>query len=74
MKTNIKKLLLLLIAAAGIETAVAQHTYSGYFLDGYTYRYEMNPAFGNKNGFVSMPCLGNMNIAMRGNLHVTDLR
>ncbi len=73
MKTNIKKLLLLLTIALGIEAANAQHTYSGYFLDGYTYRYEMNPAFGNKNNFVAMPGLGNINIAMRGNLHVTDV-
>lgn len=53
----------------------AQHTYSGYFLDGYTYRYQMNPAFGGseKHGYVAMPVLGNINTAIRGNLHLTDL-
>lgn len=54
-------------------TVAAQNTYSGYFLDNYTYRYEMNPAFGGSKGFVSMPVLGNMNIAVRGSLHYTDL-
>lgn len=53
--------------------ASAQQTYSGYFLENYTYRFQMNPAFDNKDGFFSIPLLGNMNIAMRGNLHVKDV-
>lgn len=60
--------LLLFTAAAGAQT-----TYSGYFLDNYDYRFEMNPAFGNKDGFVSMPVLGNLNLAMRGNLNLDDV-
>lgn len=58
---------------AGSICADAQHTYSGYFLDNYTYRYEMNPAFGNSKGFVSMPAIGNLDIALRGNLHLSDI-
>lgn len=61
------------LALISFASASAQHTYSGYFLDNYTYRYQMNPAFGNKDGFVSFPVLGNVNIAMRGNLHLTDV-
>ena len=60
------------IMAAAV-TAVAQNTNSGYFLDGYTYRYQMNPAFGNDRHFVSMPALGNMNVAVRGNLHLSSV-
>lgn len=73
MKSYIKKLMIcagILSCAAG---ASAQTTYSGYFLDNYDYRFQMNPAFGNNNGFVSFPALGNMNIHMRGNLHVSDV-
>lgn len=36
----------------------------------------MNPAFGNesvKPNFVAIPMLGNVNVAMRGNLHVSDV-
>lgn len=51
----------------------AQQTYSGYFLENYTYRFQMNPAFANENNFVSMPALGNLNVAMRGNLHLTNV-
>lgn len=53
--------------------ASAQQTYSGYFLDNYTYRYQMNPAFDNEDNFVSMPALGNLNLGMRGNLHLTNV-
>lgn len=51
----------------------AQTTYSGYFLDNYDYRYQMNPAFGNDKGFVSFPGIGNLNINMHGNLHIKDV-
>ncbi len=57
-------------AAMGVS---AQNTNSGYFLDNYTYRYQMNPAFGNGSNFISMPALGDLNIAMRGNLHVSSV-
>lgn len=72
MKTNIKSTL---VAAALLISfaASAQNTRSGYFVDDYTYRFQLNPAFGNSKGFVSMPALGNMNIGVNGNLHVTDI-
>lgn len=70
---SINKILILSSLALTTGFANAQNTYSGYFLDEYTYRYEMNPAFGNEKGFVSMPALGNMNIAVHGSLHYNDL-
>lgn len=67
----------LLLAAASlfvsVPTASAQNTYSGYFLENYNYRFQMNPAFGNESNFVGFPALGNMNIAMHGNLHLTNV-
>lgn len=62
-----------IVGVMGATSAFAQNTYSGYFLDNYNYQYQMNPAFGNENGFVGFPVLGNINVAMRGNLHVRDL-
>ncbi len=64
-----------IVAAASLcATASAQtNTRSGYFLDNYNYGYELNPAFGNEMNFVSIPVLGNINVGMRGNLHVTDI-
>jgi hypothetical protein len=56
------------------SSAAAQHTTSGYFLDNYNYRYEMNPAFGNENNkFISLPVAGNINAGMLGNLGVSDV-
>ncbi len=56
-----------------INPALAQQTLSGYFVEDYTYRFQMNPAMGNSMNFVGMPALANMNIAMNGNLHLTDI-
>lgn len=53
--------------------AGAQNTRSGYFVDDYTYRFQLNPAFGNSRGFVSMPALGNLNVGVNGNLHLDNV-
>ena len=58
---------------AGAFCATAQNTNSGYFVDGYTYRYQLNPAFGGEHGFVSMPALGNLNVGVNGNLHLSSV-
>lgn len=73
MKSKIAKLLLAAGALAVSGSANAQNTYSGYFLDGYTYRYQMNPAMGNESNFFSIPALGNLNVAFRGNLHLNSV-
>lgn len=72
MKNNIKAAIAG-VALLSCATMSAQHTYSGYFLDNYTYRYQMNPAFANEDNFVALPILGNLNIAMRGNLHLSNI-
>lgn len=70
---SINKILLVSSLALTAGSVSAETSYSGYFLDEYTYRYEMNPAFGNSKNFVSFPGLGNLNLAMRGTLHITDV-
>ena len=72
MKLNIKTIILGLGVACS-SSAVAQHTNSGYFLDGYLFRYQMNPAIGNNQNYVSMPGINNINVAERGTLGVTDI-
>ena len=69
MKTTmIKKYLLSgALAVAAISVANAQtNTYSGYFLDNFLYQYQMNPALGNSNNFVSFPGLGNLSVGTQG--------
>lgn len=53
--------------------AKAQELESAYFTDGFLYRYQMNPAFGNDKNFVSFPGLGNLNIGMDGTLHLKNI-
>lgn len=65
-------------AAAAAMLAVglgawAQNTESGYFVDEYTYRFQMNPAMGNDRNFVSMPAIGNLNLDMHGDLNLNDV-
>lgn len=71
MKLN--KYIMAAALACGALTAGAQNTLSGYFLDDYDYRYQMNPALGNDRNFVSMPALGNVNVAVQGSLHLSSV-
>lgn len=43
---------------------------SGYFLENYTYGYQLNPSFGDSRNFVSLPGVGNLNIGISGTLHM----
>ena len=64
-----------IFAAAAVLSfgAVAQNTNSAYFTEGYTYRHQLNPAFGNDKNFISIPAIGNMNVAMHGTIGVEDI-
>lgn len=73
MNTNLKNIIAVSILSAFSGSAMAQNTDSGYFLDGYLYRHEMNPAFDNERNYVSMPALGNLNLSLRGNIAVDDV-
>lgn len=75
MKSTNKYIIAAILVSASSASALAQASYSGYYLDNYTHRYQLNPAMTdeNRNGFVTMPVLGNMNIGMQGNLHVSSL-
>ena len=51
---------------------LAQHTESGYFVDGYMYRHEMNPALSNNQNYIAFPALGNFNLGLQGNLNLEN--
>lgn len=42
--------------------AMAQGLNTGYFIDGYTFRHNLNPAYGNDQNYVSIPALGNIQV------------
>jgi len=47
--------------------AMAQGLNTGYFIDGYTFRHNLNPAYGNDQNYVSTPALGNIQVRTQGN-------
>lgn len=70
----IKKYIFGALSLMGILTASAQtNNYSGYFLDNYLYRHQLNPAFGNDENFVGFPGLGNTSITTQGTVHVSSI-
>ena len=50
-----------------VGSAQAQNLKSAYFTDEYLYRHTMNPAYGNEQGYVAIPVLGNLNVNTQGN-------
>lgn len=69
MKT-LHKLLTATILTGSCLTASAQALHSGYFLEGYTFRHQLNPAFSAERNYVSVPVLGNINVGTQGNVGV----
>lgn len=58
-KTDMKKIIAALLLTVTCLTASAQQNFrSGYFLDGFTYKYKLNPAFGSDRSFLSVPSVG----------------
>ena len=54
--------------------AFGQNLNSAYFLDGYAYGHEMNPAKDyDRKAYFSLPLLGNLNFGTRGNVALTDV-
>ena len=72
MKT-INKITIAAAAMLCAASASAQTSASGYFLEDYTYRFQLNPAFGNSRNFVAMPGLGNLNVGITGSLNLKDV-
>lgn len=69
----IKQYILAALLAATTGSVMAQDMNSAYFLDGFSYRHDMNPAYGNELGYCAIPVLGNLNVQMRGSLGLEDV-
>ena len=65
-----KKIIYTFIAALLIFPSVAsaqQNLRSGYFLDGYVYKYKMNPAMAPERGFIAAPVIGYLGVGLESN-------
>ena len=68
------KKIIILTAAAVIMAGNAfaqQSLRSAYFLDGYNYRHEFNPAFASKTSYFSVPIFSSFNLETQSNLGVS---
>lgn len=73
MKNNVRNILVVAMLCLS-ASAQAQNLNSAYFLDGYTYGHQLNPAKDyDRKGYVSVPMIGNFNVSMQGNLALTDI-
>lgn len=68
-----RKLFAFSFAAASVLGMSAQESATGYFMDNYYMKWQMNPAMGNSNNYVGFPGLGNVNLAANGNFSPTDI-
>lgn len=49
-----------------------QNLRTAYFLDGYTYKYKMNPAIASERAFIAMPVIGNTGIGIESNMSLSN--
>ena len=59
------------LAASTLTGAAQEANRSGYFLEGYNFRHNLNPAFAPERNYVSIPALGNMGIGLNANIGVS---
>lgn len=73
MRPDMKKIFILTAAfVSGIAAASAQNVLkSGYFMDSYTYRHQMNPAFASNRSYFSIPAIGNFNLGTQSNMGIS---
>jgi hypothetical protein len=73
MKTSFRKYILAAVLSTTAGTMMAQDLNSAYFTQDFKYRHDMNAAYGNDQGYVAIPILGNLNVKMQGSLGVGDV-
>ena len=72
MKLNIRAAVAALTIIATALGANAQSR-SAYFTDGYLFGHQLNPSFANNRNYVSIPGIGNLNMAAMGTIGVKHM-
>lgn len=67
------KYILPAIMLTGATLSQAQTQHSAYFLEGNSFRHELNPSFMGEYNYISIPVLGNLNVNTRGNIGLKDI-
>lgn len=72
MKLRLQIIILFLLAVGASTNILAQTLNSSYFLEGATFRHQLNPAFMGERNYISIPLLGNINVGTSSNIGLTD--
>ena len=67
---SIKKLGMCLALTAALPAMAQEAPRSAYFLDGYSFRHELNAAFSGERNYISLPALGNIGVGVSSNVGV----
>lgn len=67
-RNNIYHILVTIAFVCLCTVSSAQSLRSGYFLEGYTYRHLMNPAFSPERNYIAVPGIGNINVGAQSNV------
>lgn len=69
MKHTIYKVMAAAAVAMAAFTATAQEALrSAYFLPGYNFRHELNPALAPERGYIALPAIGGINVGLNSNI------
>ena len=63
-------IILVALTACSLGASGQETSRSAYFLDGYSFRHELNPAFIGERNYISIPALGNINASLGANIGV----
>ena len=63
----------LLLAALLLATGLAAQNPTLYFMEGSTYRSQLNPAFAPQCGYVNLPGIGGMEVGINGNVALDNI-
>jgi len=72
MKPRYLIIILTFFTGSAFSFISAQTLSSSYFLEGATYRHQLNPAFMGERNYISIPMLGNMNLGTSSNVGLTN--
>lgn len=53
-------------------TVSSQNLRTGYFLDGYSYKYQFNPAFQGERGFIALPVFSKLSFGLESTIAIKD--
>ncbi len=68
--TLLRKFILSLGVCGALAAGAQEAPRTAYFLDGYSFRHELNPAFGGERNYISLPALGNFDLGIFSNVGV----